>query len=64
MRDTGRMGLLPMLVSRERDVDQAVAELFPGLVSHSVRATDREGRASGTAAADRAALNPREHLRA
>jgi hypothetical protein len=60
--ETGRGDLLPVLAAREREVDEAVAELFPELVSHHLRVTDREGWASGTAAADRASLQLRERL--
>jgi hypothetical protein len=55
----GRGDLLPVLAARDHDVDEVVAELFPGIVKRGVRATDREGWASGTAAADRASLGVR-----
>jgi hypothetical protein len=60
--DTGRTDLLPVLAAREHEVDDVVDGLFPELVSQAVRVGDREGWASGRAAADRASLNIREHV--
>jgi hypothetical protein len=60
--ETGRGDLLPVLAARERRVDETVDDLFPGVTSHSVRATNPEGWASGTAAADRASLTIREQV--
>jgi hypothetical protein len=61
--ETGRgCDLLPVLAAREQEVDEAVAALFPELVSRHLRVSDREGWASGTAAADRASLQVRDRL--
>ncbi|HET8661786.1 MAG TPA: DUF2786 domain-containing protein [Micromonosporaceae bacterium] len=63
----GRPGadrLLPVLAGREAKVGELADELFPDLVGKPVPATNREGWASGRAAADRANLNTRDALTA
>ncbi|MGI5246481.1 DUF2786 domain-containing protein [Dactylosporangium sp. CA-139066] len=54
--------LLPVLASREAKVGAFADELFPDLVGKQVAVTNRDGWASGRAAADRARLNARESL--
>ena len=56
--------LLPVLASREATVGEMADELFPDLVGRQVAVTNREGWASGRAAADRAHLNAREAVAA
>jgi hypothetical protein len=51
--------LLPVLASRDRAVDAMVDDLFPGLSGKSVTVSNREGWASGRAAADHARLATR-----
>lgn len=51
--------LLPVLASREAAVNALTDELFPALAAKTVAATNREGWASGRAAADLAHLGPR-----
>jgi hypothetical protein len=63
----GRPGaerLLPVLASRDAAVGDLADELFPELVGRSVAVTNREGWASGRAAADRAHLNARQAVAA
>jgi hypothetical protein len=60
----GAQRLLPVLATREATVEQLADELFPDLVGRQVAVTNREGWASGRAAADRAHLNTREALAA
>lgn len=58
----GRAGaeqLLPVLASRDAAVGALTDELFPTLVGKSVAVSNREGWASGRAAADLAQLTPR-----
>lgn len=52
--------LLPVLASREAAVGALTDELFPTLVGKSVGVSNREGWASGRAAADLAQLTPRQ----
>lgn len=59
---TDRADLLPVLAAREHEVDEAVEQMFPGIVAQRVRATDLEGWASGMAAADRASLGVRDQV--
>jgi hypothetical protein len=55
--ETGRADLLPVLAARRTAVDAATTAMFPGLVEKSVGGSyDREGWASGRAAADQASL--------
>jgi hypothetical protein len=56
--------LLPVLASRAATVEQLADELFPDLVGRQVAVTNREGWASGRAAADHAHLNAREAVAA
>jgi hypothetical protein len=57
--EPGRANLLPVLASRTDAVEQATCEMFPHLTTHSAgSAWDREGWASGRAAADLASLTP------
>ena len=58
----GAERLLPVLASREAKVGEFADELFPDLVSKRVAITNRDGWASGRAAADRARLHARESL--
>ncbi len=61
--ETGRSDLLPVLASARAAVDEATAALFPSLITRSVgSANDREGWASGRAAADLASLRPGPEL--
>lgn len=55
-------GLLPVLASRESAADEAIATMFPSLVSKRTAATDREGWIAGTAAADLASLATEREL--
>jgi hypothetical protein len=48
--------LLPVLASRQSEVRTVTDQMFPGLVSHRVAASNQEGWASGRAAADQAQL--------
>ena len=54
--------LLPVLAARSDAVNGAFAKQFPELTQVSTHANNREGWASGRAAADRAALHGREEL--
>lgn len=54
--------LLPVLAARESEVEAAMAEMFPDVVTSSPRASDAEGWAKGRAAADRADLSVGERL--
>lgn len=57
--------LLPVLASRVREVEDAVAEAFPDLTYSSARRpTNRQGWAAGRAAADAASLGAGERLEA
>ncbi|HEV7897819.1 MAG TPA: DUF2786 domain-containing protein [Planosporangium sp.] len=56
--------LLPVLASREAAVGELAGELFPQLGGRQVAITNREGWASGRAAADRAHLDAREAVAA
>lgn len=57
--EPGMGNLLPVLASRTEAVEQATATMFPHLTTHPAgSAWDREGWASGRAAADRASLTP------
>lgn len=61
----GRPGadrLLPVLASRDSAVGALADELFPHLVGRPVAVTNRDGWASGRAAADRARLGTRRAL--
>src|SRR6266536_5424573 len=60
----GAERLLPVLASRAAAVGEMADELFPELVGKQVAVTNREGWASGRAAADRAHLNAREAVAA
>jgi hypothetical protein len=51
--------LLPVLASRQKAVTEHVERVFPHFVENRVRISDEQGWASGTAAADRASLQPR-----
>jgi hypothetical protein len=63
--DTGRGDLLPVLAARHQEVDEAVTAMFSKVVERSVRpGTDREGWASGRAAADLATLHARREVNA
>jgi hypothetical protein len=63
--DTGRGDLLPVLAARHQEVDEAVTAMFSKVVEHSVwTGTDREGWASGRAAADLATLHARREVNA
>jgi hypothetical protein len=48
--------LLPVLASRQEQVNEVIDEMFPDLVGRQVAVTNRDGWASGRAAADRAHL--------
>lgn len=63
----GRPGadrLLPVLASREEKVGAMADELFPDLVDRSVAVSNRDGWASGRAAADRARLTAASEVHA
>ena len=60
----GAARLLPVLASRDAAVGDLADELFPELVGRTVAVTNREGWASGRAAADRAHLNFRQAVAA
>ncbi len=61
--EPGKANLLPVLASRDEAVARATAAMFPSLKVHSVgTAWDREGWASGRAAADLASLTPASPL--
>jgi hypothetical protein len=61
--EPGGSNLLPVLASRADAVEQATAEMFPQLSFHSAgSAWDREGWASGRAAADLASLSPADQV--
>jgi len=49
-------GLLPVLASRQRDVDAAMAEHFPRVTTRRTRVSSGEGWSAGRAAAERARL--------
>jgi hypothetical protein len=55
----GGQNLLPMLAARSDAVDDAFTKQFPDLVQHSMSISNREGWASGRAAADRVLLEGR-----
>jgi uncharacterized protein DUF2786 len=54
---SGTNALLPVLAARDESVQEKVDAHFPGLVHRAVGMTDREGWASGTAAADQAVIH-------
>lgn len=56
--------LLPILASREGAVGAMADELFPALVGRAVAVTNRDGWASGRAAADQAHLATRDAVNA
>ncbi|HEV2767657.1 MAG TPA: DUF2786 domain-containing protein [Acidimicrobiales bacterium] len=56
--DAHGAGLLPVLVARDRAVDEAFQETFPTMKRSSVSATNGAGWVAGTTAADQARLNP------
>ncbi|WP_243715719.1 DUF2786 domain-containing protein [Micromonospora sp. KC207] len=58
VRDRGAERLLPVLASRATAVRDRLDDLFPGVTSKRLAVADEEGWASGTVAADRAALGP------
>ena len=61
--EPGGGNLLPVLASREREVEDTVATMFPELTQKaSGRITDAEGWHSGRGAADLAALHRGEAL--
>jgi hypothetical protein len=49
--------LLPVLRRQEQEVDEALAEMFPDLITRATRITNRLGWAAGRAAADLALLD-------
>ncbi len=55
-------GLMPVLASRQRDVDAAVREHFPRLTSRRTRVSNGDGWSAGRVAADRARLHARKSL--
>ncbi|SCF06156.1 Protein of unknown function [Micromonospora haikouensis] len=57
-REQGGERLLPVLASRATAVRERLDDLFPGVTSKRLTVADEEGWASGTSAADRAALDP------
>ncbi|MDI5941729.1 hypothetical protein QLR68_27090, partial [Micromonospora sp. DH15] len=57
-REAGGERLLPVLASRATAVRERLDDLFPGVTSKRLTVADEEGWASGTSAADRAALHP------
>ncbi|TDQ51619.1 DUF2786 domain-containing protein [Actinorugispora endophytica] len=62
--ESGTPDLLPVLAERDRAVEDAVDEMFPGLVRTRTRAVnDYEGWLSGLAEADRAPLRARPEVR-
>ncbi len=56
----GGSNLLPELAARSDAVDETFAAQFPELTSHSLPVNNREGWASGRAAAERAILHGRQ----
>ena len=61
--ESGGANLLPVLASRAEEVEAATAEMFPNLTVHTGgSAWDREGWASGRAAADLASLTPADQV--
>jgi hypothetical protein len=62
--EPGADRLLPVLASREAAVGEMFSELFPDLVGRQVAITNREGWASGRAAAERAHLSTRGSIAA
>lgn len=59
----GRGSVLPVLVARERRVDDAVSEAFPDLSQHRMSGvTNYEGLLAGRAAADAVSLSVRSEL--
>jgi hypothetical protein len=57
--EPGKANLLPVLASRDEAVERATAAMFHSLTTRSIgTAWDREGWASGRAAADLASLTP------
>lgn len=55
-------GLLPVLASRQREVDAAVAEHFPRLTTRRTRVSSSEGWSAGRAAAEEARLGSRSRV--
>ncbi len=62
--EAGDGRLLPVLAARTDSVREATETMFPEIVARSVSATDREGWASGRAAADLASLLTRDEVTA
>jgi hypothetical protein len=60
----GAERLLPILASRHAEVGAMAEELFPDLVGRAVAVTNRDGWASGRAAADLAHLAARHAVNA
>ncbi len=60
--DDGGDALLPMLASRQRDVDAAVRQHFPRLSSRRTRVSNGDGWSAGRVAADRARLHARQSV--
>ena len=58
----GGGALLPVLAARHRAVDDMTEDMFPEAINKSVSITNRDGWASGRAAADRARLNAQAAL--
>jgi hypothetical protein len=58
----GAAQLLPVLAARDNAVRDAFEKQFPELTQHSTAVNNREGWASGRAAADRASLRGREEI--
>ncbi|MEO5876499.1 MAG: DUF2786 domain-containing protein [Streptosporangiaceae bacterium] len=56
-------GLLPVLATRDKAVEQAVTEVFPRLRRFANSVTNRDGYEAGRAAADRAALGHHAEVR-
>lgn len=54
--------LLPVLARREREVDQALSQMFPETTNSTFSITDRAGWAAGRAAADLAELSRQPKL--
>jgi hypothetical protein len=55
----GHAGLLPVLAARDEEVQASVRAAFPTSRSRDISVSNRDGWASGTAAADLASLSPR-----
>ncbi|WP_051054172.1 hypothetical protein [Frankia sp. QA3] len=60
--EAGDGRLLPVLAARTDSVREATETMFPEIVARAVSATDREGWASGRAAADLASLHTRDEV--